>query len=274
VRLILAALATLGGLAQALAYSAPSLFDTAPSGDSTGGAAGIYYTGAPRFQGQDCSGCHQGDDHAVTVRVSALPGDLLNEPYRPGAVYHVEVNLGRDRLGPRSCPPEFVGEACNLNLFALEIDTVAGHPTGTLCPLPFEGEACPEKLGTPTVLTRDKTAVLANGLRFGADGQPGYRDGQTAYDFYWRAPATDVGSLHMWIAAVDGDGGQSSPEKPSDTDNDATGVFRVLICGPSGCPAADDEAGGCAATPRGAPLDLLGLVPLALLGWRVRRRTR
>ncbi|MEZ4470595.1 MAG: DUF4266 domain-containing protein [bacterium] len=266
-RLIFLAVLASGG--SAWGYSSPSLFDTGPSDDTTGGAGGIYYTGSPRFQGQDCSGCHRGE-RAVSVRVSSVPEDLLRQPYRPGAVYHIEVDLGRDLLGPRTCGDAHPGDACNLDLFALEIDTAAGRPAGRLCPLPFEGDACPEQLGTPTILTRDGTAVIANSLRFGADGQPAYRDGETARDFYWRAPDHDVGPLHVWIGAVDGDGGQSSPDKPSDYDGDATGVFRLLICGPSGC--ADEAAateGGCTSTP--GPVGWTALLGLVVLGLGRRR---
>ncbi|MCB9546907.1 MAG: hypothetical protein H6706_13780 [Myxococcales bacterium] len=262
----------LGSWGQAAAYSSPALFDTGPSDDTTGGAGGIYYTGSPRFQGQDCSGCHQGP-RDVSIRVTSVPEDLLRQPYRPGVVYHVEVDLLRDLRGPAACGDEHPGDACNLDLFALEIATADGVPAGRLCPLPFDGDDCPTELGTPTVLTRDGTALLANSLRFGPDGQPAYRDRETARDFYWRAPARDLGPLEVWIAAVDGDGGQSSPEKPSDLEGDATGVFRLLLCGPGGCPEASPPEEGCAAAAGGSPAGWMLALLLGLGVWR-RRRTR
>lgn len=257
--------------AQAQAFSSPFQFDTGPSADSTGGSAGIYYTGSPRFQGQDCAGCHQGDD-SLSIAVSSLPGDLLGEPYRPGQVYHVEIDLLTDRNGPHRCP-EGASDACNLNLFAVEIATATGGKAGELCPLPFTAAGCPEALGTPTVRTRDGTTLIANGLRFDAQGQPSFRDGQTAYDFYWRAPPRDVGALAMWIAAVDGDGGAATPDSPADPYNDTTGVFRLQLCGPSGCPKP--AGAGCQSAPTpGAPFGpALGLAGLLAALALTRRRT-
>jgi hypothetical protein len=231
-------------------YTSPGLFDTAPSADSTGGSGGIYYTGSPRFQGQDCSGCHQGGEGELAVRFNSLPAGLFDGDYRPGQVYHLEIDLLEDRVGSDDCADEHPGEPCNLNLFAMEVIDGDGLPAGRLCPVQPQDGLCPSPLGAPTVLSVDGTTIFASGLAFDEQGNPRFRDGETAYALYWQAPSTDVGEVAFWVSAVDGDGARTRADLPSDVANDPTGVFRLSACGPSGCAGTTDEdSGGCAAAP-------------------------
>ncbi len=255
----------------ALAYSSPAQFDTAPSADSTGGSAGIHYTGSPRFQGQTCGGCHQGGEGQLEMRLSAQPPELLTNGYEPGRLYRLQVDLLQDRVRPAACGIH-LGEPCNLNLFALEAVAANGAAAGSLCPVEVAAdEACPAGLGSPTVLSRDRTTILANGLAFDGDGQPFFRDGETKYDFYWRAPRGDAGAVSFWVSAVDGDGARADPEHATDLHGDLTGVFRVRVCGPSGC--GGEDAAGCDATSSGGTPRALGLgLCLAALGGVLRRR--
>ncbi len=272
-RALIALTVSLPGLA--LAYSSPTQFDLAPSADSTGGAAGIYYSGSPRFQGQSCSGCHQGGEDAVDLRFTALPSALIGAPYVPRQVYHLQIDLLTNRVGPlvdgRGCGAH-PGEVCDVSGFVVEAVGADGRAAGMLCPMPPVDGACPTALGTPTVAARDGTALFSNPLAFDDEGLPTYRDGQSRFDFYWQAPAADVGAVSFWIAAVDGDGATQDTTHATDTAGDRTGVFRLQTCAPTGCESAAEA--GCAAAPgRGAGGGwALGLWAVAMIAERRRRR--
>jgi hypothetical protein len=249
----------------AWAYSSAAQFDTGPSADSTGGAAGIYYTGSPRFQGQSCAGCHTGGEAQMQIELASSPPDLFDGGYTPGSTYLIKVDLVDNLRRATDCDAH-AGEACDLNLFAIEALDPRGRPAGTLCPVaPTAG--CDGDVGSPTRRTRDGTTLLANGLTFSPDGVPLFRDGETRYDFYWQAPSTDLGPVAFWLAAVDGDGAAANPDLPTDVAGDATGVFKVTICGPGGCP--EPKATGCNQTPTQPSGWLLALLTFAL--WRPRR---
>lgn len=265
-RRLSAALVILGLFAPAAAgaYSSAAQFDAAPSADTIGGAAGIYFTGSDRFQGQTCAGCHQGGEGQVHVALSAGPTDLFAAGYTPGQAYSLRVDLVENLRQATGCDAH-EGEACDLNLFALEMVDAHGQPAGRLCPKdPASG--CVGDIGSPTVLARDGHTLFANGIAFGADGAPRFRDGETAYDLFWAAPATDVGPVSLWLSVVDGDGASARADLPSDVAGDATGTIHVTLCGPSGCPEA--AADGCRQSPLSAPggLPAAMLLALALMG--------
>ena len=200
-----------------------------PTSDSTGGAGGIYYTGAPRFQGQGCDSCHIDGEDTLSARLTSLPHDIFEAPRTAGETYHIQVDLLADRVRPPTCDPEHAAEPCNLNLFALEVVGADGRSAGRLCPVPFDGDVCPKALGAPTVLSRDGTVIFASGLAFDPSGRPRFRDGETVYDFFWRAPRGNDEPVSFWLSAVDGDGAATDPERRSDLRGDLTGVFRIAI---------------------------------------------
>lgn len=265
---------TLSAPGLAMAYSSPTQFDLAPSADSTGGAAGIYYSGSPRFQGQSCSGCHTGGEHAVDLRFTALPSALIGAPYVPRQVYHLQIDLLTNRVGPlvdgRGCGAH-PGEVCDVSGFVVEAVGAEGRPAGMLCPMPPVDGVCPTALGTPTVASRDGTALFSNPLAFDEAGLPTYRDGLSRFDFYWSAPAADAGAVSFWIAAVDGDGAAQDATHATDLAGDRTGVVRLQTCAVTGCESAAEA--GCAAAP-GRGRGGWGLLLLAGLGIAERRRRR
>ena len=130
-----------------------------------------------------------------------------------------------------------------------------------MCPTAPADGVCLSPLGAPTVRSRDGRVLFASGLVLGADGSPSFRDGQTAYTLYWQAPDADLGALSMWVAAVDGDGGQAS-EGASDLHGDLTGVVRAEICGPEGCDAADSDCNTAPGRPSSPWFFALFVVPL------------
>ena len=263
--------------ASASGYSAPALFDVGPSLDSTGGSGGIYYTGSPRFQGQGCEGCHTGGEGQVDLGLKSIPAGLFDGEYEAGALYHIEVAFSADQVGATECPDDPARtEACNLNLFALEVLDLDHQPLGELCPTPFQDGDCPHTLGAPTTRSADGTTLFASGLKFGSDGMPGFREGRIAYDLYWQAPswsardgdadadAQGLGTADFWISAVDGDGGRDTEGHPSDPSGDLTGTFRIPIRGP----ARVSSVAGCAvgaATPGGPTMGPLARMAFGLL---------
>lgn len=287
--------------------AAPALFgfSSAASFDleaDVGGGGGYTFTGSPVNHGMSCLECHQRDGAAVRTGVflHSDPAGLFSEGYVPGQIYTVTVHLtGEDRGLARngSCPVGAAG--CNRNLFVAELLDAGGVATGTLCPdgIVYEaGGACADQSGARTTLLRDGRAVSGQSLAIPLDcGAPGAvaglcvdiagmqasgatQDqiaaaigaqvrGSTVWAFQWRAPDQSVGTVDLWLGAVDGDGGTRVDPRYADYAGDVAVVERYAI------PAFADAAspgGGCVGGGAGAALWILTV--MAAWVWGTRRR--
>ncbi len=265
------ALALLLWPANALAYSDGTLFARDPSADPAGGGGGIYFTGSPRFHALDCAVCHVGGPSDLSLLLSALeggsPARLFDDGYRPGAIYEIEVAFAEDRLAPPSECLRSGEEPCNLDLFALEIVDAKGRPAGQLCsvePIETAGTnrcaGCPSLRAGGTIVADDCSVVLADGFD---DTAFGWRNGVTAYSFFWRAPAEDLGALEAYVSAVDGAGPQHEGDEATSYTGDGTVTLAVGLASPS----APIPKMSCEATPLAPDGAILLLLTSSFSSW-------
>lgn len=104
-RKLAALLAILGifaaGSGEAAAYHPIPGFHLAAQ---SGGGARIYYTGSPRWLGQDCGSCHTETDGRVRFALSATPEDIFTTGrYEPGTTYRITIDIsGAEGKGLRT----------------------------------------------------------------------------------------------------------------------------------------------------------------------------
>ena len=272
------ALALLLWPTNALAYSDGTLFARDPSADPAGGGGGIYFTGSPRFHALDCAVCHVGGPSDLSLLLSALedgsPAHLFDDGYRPGAIYEIEVAFADDRLAPPSECPRSGEEPCNLDLFALEIVDGKGRPAGQLCAVePIESAGtnrcagCRSLRAGGTIVADDCSVVLADGFD---DTAFGWRNGVTAYSFFWRAPAEDVGALEAYVSGVDGAGPQNEGDEATSYTGDGTVTLAVGLASPS----APIPKMSCEATPLAPDASILLLITSSFSFWAAAARRR
>ncbi|MEO6954580.1 MAG: hypothetical protein ABI321_22470 [Polyangia bacterium] len=276
----------------ALAFLEPSQFfapkmvpHTATLGAN---AEGIYFTGAPRFSGIDCSSCHTDGPRKVTLDLGVDDVTLFSTGYVPGQTYELSVTLGNETEGLEystpTCtdvPPSDSGvtyQQCNNNNFALEIDTATGPVTGTsFCAAPPSQGSCPAKSssGDEVVVAPDGDAVFANDAHSMSMPYQRLANDATSWHLWWSAPAAGSGPVTIYVAAVDGNGGSGTVTSDQDPYGDDTvrGVFHVREAGGT---ATLDASAGCSAVPgaSGAGQALVVLMALAWLRSTGRRRTR
>jgi len=181
---------------------------------NTGGGAGAYFTGSPRFKGYDCSICHIGAPGRISIQLATDPPELAAGRYEPGVLYRIDVEMVGGHRGLES--------AFNPNTFALEVTDAAGAEVGSL-------------LTAPTGIMRladDGRVALAEG----------FGNGETAWTLHWRSPDSPVpATLHL--GAVDGDGASDPERRWIDAPNDDVAIVALSLC-PNGsvCPDSPSAA--------------------------------
>ena len=248
-------------------------------------AEGIYFTGAPRFSGEDCSSCHRDGPHRVTLALGVDDATLFTTGYVPGQTYELSVSLGNESKGlayvTPTCtdvPPAGGGVAyqqCNNNNFALEIDAADGALAGpgTFCAAPPSQGDCPatSPSGDEVVVAPDGDAVLGNDAHSMSMPYQRIANDVTSWHLWWSAPAAGSGPVTVYVAAVDGNGGSGTVASDQDPFGDDTvrGVFHVSEAG--GAVTLDAKA-GCSAVPGARDTGVGLLLLVAWLGVPRRRR--
>lgn len=262
------AAALAAGPSAAQAYPTGSQFDADPL--TQDGAGGLLFTGAPRFTGHACEVCHLSPPRRIGVTVEAPAEDLplFDTGYQPGKTYPLRVSLtgewaGRRYRGGDSCGPGVTPYVpCNDNGFALEVDDAAGQPVGSYQPV-VDGQGC-----TASPAAADDFDVYVSQDGSGVT-ERGRHHGVSTWDVCWTAPPAGTGTVTVYVAAVDGSGGDGTMQNPNDNINDD--VFAAALplteaggaptSPPGGCEASAPAAGG-----RGRSGVAAGLVVLVALG--------
>ena len=164
----------------ALAFHAGATFDK-PAG--AGGGGGIFYTGAARERGWDCTACHTNAPHKIQIRLDASPDLLADFRYTPGQTYTFTATLMGEHAGLQS-------STSNYNGLAIAFVDGKRNDAGTL-----SGYAPDDFYAAgPATITSAGTRV-----------------GVTVWRFRWTAPPAGSGPVTIHAAAVDGNAaGQSS----------------------------------------------------------------
>jgi hypothetical protein len=246
VRILVAAAIAAAALAAsrpAHAFHPPASFD-APA--STGGGGGMYFTGAPRDRGYDCTICHVDSEAAIAAEIAwtpAVPG-----AYEPGAIYQLEVRLAGEHAG--------FGAATNPNSFMAELVDDAGAAAGLI-----------GNLGTRVRAVGDGTVI---------GGEP---IGGDTWTFAWQAPDAGTGAVTLHLGLVDGDGAGSATTVMTDPNRDDVAVVALRLCeSAAGCadrparPSETSPAGGCDAGGGGAGAGAIAVIVGAAVARRRRRR--
>ena len=282
-------LAVLAHATPALAFLEPSQFfapASVPHAATLGAnAEGIYFTGAPRYSGVDCSSCHSDGPRKVTLDLGVDDETLFSTGYVPGQTYELSVTLGHETLGLEYSTPRCTDvpasdsgvtyQQCNNNNFALEIDTAAGPLAGTFCAAPSQA-GCPgaNPAGDEVVVAPDGDAVFANNAHSMSMPYQRVANDPTSWHLWWSAPQAGSGPVTVYVAAVDGNGGSGTVTSDQDPYGDDA-VRGVFVAREAGNTATLSAKAGCSAVP-GA----LGVGPglVLVVAWlgaeRRRRRTR
>ena len=286
VALLLGALVTAPAAAHAFEDSGQFLAGSLPHAATlTSSSEGVYFTGAPRFAGLDCSACHTEGRKDIALHLDADDGSLFTRGYQPGQVYELVVRLRRESAGldysSPTCTEVSAGDAfvpCNNNNFALEIDQELGPLAGpgVFCSRPPVDGHCPsaDETTDEVLLAPDGDAVFGNRTHDPGDDRIVTRNGATSWRLWWTAPPEGTGPLKIFIGAVDGNGGGGTVDDNQDPTGDDT-VRGVIAIGEAGAPLDLSAAAGCQvdASPQPPPPSLLlGFAALVLA--RRRRLTR
>jgi hypothetical protein len=247
---------------------------------------GIYFTGAPRFLSMVCDKCHTDGPGVVRLKLGADDPSLFDGGYRPGQTYELEVALqgeteGLDHSGATCTEPPLASEKytyvpCNNNNFALEIDTGSGPLAGpmTYCTQAPAGGACPPAgIDDETVLSPDNDAVFGNRTHQAANPRVVAPNDPTTWHLWWSAPAAGSGPVTIYVAAVDGNGGDGTAASDQDTIGDDT-VQASFFIQEAGASVPVGATAGCSAASGHASIESLRLALLlsAILIGAARRR--
>jgi hypothetical protein len=216
-------------------------FDLDPTTSDGGG--GIAFNGSPRWSNHDCSVCHTDPARTVRLRVEADPVDLFTSGYVPNMQYRMRVVMLNEHeaadyaVAGDTCIPQ-IDQRCDDNGFSLEIDDPSANPQGQ-----FVATAPDGTCGNPT---QDSESYVLNGGQ--AVVHNGLHHGLTSWTFCWTAPDTGTGPVTIYVAAVDGNGGEATTDVPDDTvgDDVVTGALPLLEEG--GAPPPP-QTGGCTTAP-------------------------
>jgi hypothetical protein len=261
---LIVALVALPAVAHAFAEPA-QFFPIVPHSATYGPSGeGVYFTGAPRFASQTCASCHVDGPGVVGLRLGADDPSLFADGYQPGATYRLQVELVDEVAGTRfssaTCtdPPSdgdsFNFVPCNNNGFALEIDA-AGVPLsgpGVFCAARPASGACPAP--TPeadqSVVAPDGDAVFANRARSSDPNRPKLilRNDPRSWDLWWTAPKAGSGPLTIYVAAVDGNGGDGSAANDQDPYGDDT-VQANFFIQERNAPVGNRASAACSVAP-------------------------
>lgn len=199
-----------------------------------GGGGGMYYTGAERWRGYDCTVCHVDADETIRFSVNTTPAELIVDGrYTPGQTYAFEVRLQGEHRG--------LTEEFNPNTFVLEIVDSSGAPVGRYGSFDENAERPP-----------GQNLVVAKGESWAVD----------QWSFEWTAPDAGTGLVTLHLAGVDGDGASGRLGRTGDPFGDD--VFVGALSAGENESAPVPTMGGCSASGRsslgGAFLMLLLLV--------------
>lgn len=164
---------------------------------NSGGGAGIYFTGSPRFKGYDCAICHTDAAQRISIEVDS---PLQAGVYTPGLIYPVTVRLVGEHRGLES--------AFNPNTFAADFTDAAGVPVGLVA-----------SGGQQVLLESERSVAVAEG----------FGDGETEWSFSWWAPKEGIPTT-LHIAMLDGDGASDPIRRFIDPLNDDVATLTLKLC--------------------------------------------
>jgi hypothetical protein len=246
--------------ARAFAFEDATQFFAGVPHAATYGASseGVYFTGAPRFTSLQCAACHTDGPGQVRLKLGADDPSVFDAGWLPGVTYLFEVELSGETRGleyasvgcteppgPRDTYPY---QQCNSNSFALEIDASDGPLAGqgVFCAGPPVAGMCPAASATAdeVIVSPDSDAVF--GLRQHAASQPQVvlRNDPTSWHFWWTAPPAGTGTLTVYVAAVDGNGGDGTVTNDQDPFGDDT-VQASFTLREAGAPPPRTTSAGC-----------------------------
>lgn len=172
--------ALFGAPTAARAFHAGQLFDQ-PAG--AGGGGGVFYSGAPRERGWDCTACHLDPPRTISLAVTSAPAALLTGgQYVPSQTYSLIARLVGEHAGLDS--PQ-----SNYNGFTVAALDAHGAPVGR-----FGGYSADDLY--------DGGFVLASA---------GRQTAVTEWRFTWTAPPAGSGAVTFYFTALDGNGAASAP---------------------------------------------------------------
>jgi hypothetical protein len=272
--------------ARAFAFEdATQFFASVPHAATFGASSeGVYFTGAPRFSSLQCATCHTDGPGQVRLKLGADDPSLFDAGYVPGTTYLLEVEvLGETRgldyssvgctepPGPRDT---FQYQQCNSNSFALEIDAFDGPLAGqgVFCSGAPVAGMCPaaNAQSDEVVVAPDGDAVFAQRQHSATQSYLVLRNDPTSWHLWWTAPAAGTGALTVYLAAVDGNGGDGTATNDQDPFNDDT-VQAQFTLQESGAPPPAGTSAGCDVGAGGAGASALWL-PLLWGFARCRRK--
>jgi MYXO-CTERM domain-containing protein len=263
-------------------FSPAGVADTATLGAS---AQGVYFTGAPRWSGLDCSSCHVGGPQKVTLRIGSDDPTLFTSGYEPGHTYELEVSIGNETEGLEyntpTCTdvPETPGQypyvQCNNNNFGLEIDNeVQGALTGAnvFCASAPQGGSCPAPNANvdEVVVAPGGDAVFANQPHSTTTTYEVLHNDPTSWHLWWTAPGPS-GPLTLYAAAVDGNGGAGTVADDQDPYGDDTVGLSVSLK-QAGSSTQLGAHAGCAMVSSSSAMGDVLLLLVALVAVARRRR--
>ena len=183
--------------ATARAWSEGIWYDTAAN---DGGGGGLYFTGSPLDYELDCSVCHLPDGGPKPrIRIATTPSELASGRFTPGRTYEVRISLDNETRGLGLACSRAADESCNMNGFTARVTWDNGRLAGSWCLRPDPDDGC---AGQPAGQTQDVRAAPGGG----AVTSTGAQSDDTTWRAFWMAPNAE-GVLSMYVAAVDGNGG-------------------------------------------------------------------
>jgi uncharacterized protein (TIGR03382 family) len=225
---------------------------TAPNGFVNANTSqGLVFTGAPRDVARTCEVCHTNAPRRIGLRIESDDPSLFTVGWQPSRTYHMRVVMTGEWAGTQytvndqNCgnPNDPGGyKPCNDNGFTLEIDDGTGHPiTATDGKFQyFTDGQCSDMRNAETYIMADGSAIAH-----------GVTHARTIWDFCWVAPQQDHGPLVLYVAAVDGSGGDGTADNVNDTVGDD--VFAGSVPLPEqGMGTLVPQNGGCSAAGSGA----------------------
>jgi hypothetical protein len=247
-------------------------------------AEGVYFTGAPRFAFQTCSSCHIDTPGIVGIKLGADELTLFTDGYEPGRTYSLEVEMlneseGLDHNAATCTEAPLMGQSftfvpCNNNNFALEIDAADKPLTGFCAAAPSMGMCPAPAISDEVVVMPGGDAIIAARQHDMTSPQVVLHNGKNFWRFWWTAPPAGTGPVTVYLAAVDGGGGNGTVQLDQDPENDDVVTAAIPIPEKGAEPPVPPGAGcAYATTTRALPVGALLLVGLAFVIF-LRRRAR